>query len=363
MQKNSPKVLLVTVRADLGGGPKHVDILLDKISYPVYVACPKDEPYYSIWKNHPKVEGVEVVPHRKLTPEALLRVAAFCRNKQIDIVHSHGKGAGIYSRLLKLLVPGLRVIHTYHGVSTTVTGLKRLLYYGVEKALYPLTDRFINVSYGERDYCVNAGILKPQRSAVIYNGIEPLERIAQPEGAKENTPSFVVATLSRFDHQKNMQETFAIAKHLREYRQIRFLWIGDGEDRVALEQAAQREGLTNITFAGFRQDIPKLLSEADVYLTTSRHEGLPFALIEAFSLKIPVVASDVVGNNEVVTHGVNGFLYPLGSIAEGAGSLLKLMEDQPTYQRFSADAYASFRLKYSATKMVREIENIYQMAI
>lgn len=358
--KNNRSVLLITVRADFGGGPKHIDVLLSKISYPVYIACPRDDPYYAIWKQHPKVMGIIVIPHRKFTAQALLKIAAACYRYNIKLVHSHGKGAGIYSRTLKLLRPSIKVIHTYHGITASKRGIQRLVYFGIEKILSPLTNQFISVSHGERDYCIGIGILPPAKSSVIHNGIEPLERVPNASIGEGAEHTFVVATLTRFDYAKNMQEAFAIAECLRKVPQIKFLWIGDGEDKDALEKRALANGLTNIIFVGFQKDIASMLSKADAYLSTSRHEGLPFALLEAFSLGLPVVASDVVGNNEVVEHHKNGFLYELGKPEQAAEYLLQLIRNKEQYQAFSAQAYHAFLTKFSATKMVREIERFYQ---
>ena len=111
------KILLVTLRADWGGGPQHVDLLINNISekFEIYVTCPNDKPYYEKWKNNPKVKDIFILPHRKFSFKKLIGLSNFVKNHNIEIIHSHGKGAGIYSRLLKLFNYNLKIIHTLHG--------------------------------------------------------------------------------------------------------------------------------------------------------------------------------------------------------------------------------------------------------
>ena len=118
----------------------------------------------------------------------------------------------------------------------------------------------------------------------------------------------VVTTISRFDYAKNMSLAYEIAKNFKDNSSIVFLWLGDGDDRIKFESMAQKDG-ANIIFTGFADEVPAYLSATDIYLSTSRWEGLPYALIEAQSLGIPIVATNVVGNNEVVENGKNGFLF------------------------------------------------------
>ncbi|KAA5544747.1 glycosyltransferase [Adhaeribacter rhizoryzae] len=356
------KILLITVRADFGGGPKHVDLLINNISnnFELYVACPPDKPYFELWQNNPKVKSVFQLPHRKFNTSKLTSLAAYCRQNQIGVVHSHGKGAGVYARLLKIMLPSLKVIHTLHGFHIGEYGqLQKQLYFLYEKALAPLTKTFINVSEGEKKQCIDFKLFKPNHSVVIYNAIAPLENKAIPILPKLANKT-VITTISRFDFQKNMELAYEIAKVFKNQPDVAFLWIGDGSDKPKLAALAQREKLQNIYFTGFCDNIAGYLSLTDIYLSTSRWEGLPYALIEAASVGIPIVASDVVGNNEIVEPNNNGFLFNLNSPEEAVAYLKLLVADKDTYAAMSEAAYRIFQKKFRIEAMIAKLESVYE---
>lgn len=360
MKKEIDKILLITVRADYGGGPRHVDVLVENIEKNVYIACPKDKPYFQKWKGAKNVSDICVLPHRKFTLGAFYRLLKFCKRNKIAIIHSHGKGAGFYGRLLKLFLPSLKVIHTYHGVpSGDFNNFKSSFSNAVEKCLVPLTTKFINVSYSEQNECYRKGILPRNKSSVIYNGIRSLKKHYKSINPIHVNEKFVVTSISRFDYQKNMAQSLSIAEQLKGYSKIVFLWIGDGNDRLFLESEAKKKGLHNIIFTGFRTDIDYLLTQTNLCLSTSRWEGLPIALIEATSLGIPIVASDVVGNNEVVENGENGYLFPQEDIDAACNNILKLYNDKELYKRMSSTALNRYHTYFTSEKMIKSLENIY----
>lgn len=355
-------ILHISVRADYGGGPRHLDVVLHNTSYKVYVACPQDKPYYSTWNNLPKVKDICTIPHRKFTLSAFYRLLRFCKKNQISVIHSHGKGAGIYSRFLKAFLPSVKVIHTYHGVGGFfLSGIKSKLSLLVERKLAILTDLAINVSFSEQSESKNIKLLPRSGSTVIYNGIEALSSKAHSDVPLQiDHEQFIITTLSRFDYPKNMSACFDIALKLSNNKNLTFLWIGDGEDKAYLEKKAHDLGLSNIVFTGFRTDINYLLSKTDLYLSTSRWEGLPIALIEAASLGIPIVASDVVGNNEVVESGENGLLYPLKDTDLACKYILDLYKNQKVYKEMSDAAIKRYHTYFTSEKMIESLENVYK---
>ncbi|WP_242927111.1 glycosyltransferase [Pontibacter vulgaris] len=354
-------ILLITVRADHGGGPRHVDLLINNITsnYRIFVACPADKPYFEEWKGNNVVEDIFLLPHRKFKSKYLIKLANYIAANNITIVHSHGKGAGVYARLLKLFNANLKVIHTFHGVHTMNYGsAARKVYHVYERIANKLTDKFINVSYGERDICLANKYLTLDKQVTIYNGVPDLAAL-DIEDDPSHKQKFRVVTLSRFDIQKNMHLAFEIAKLLQSNSGIEFLWVGDGEDKEALEREAEKEGINNIIFTGFSKEPEVYLKSAHLYLSTSRWEGLPLALIEAASLSIPIVATDVTGNNEVVQNGVNGYLYEPNSPAAAAKRILDLSLDKGTYKSLAINSRTIYENYFTVDKMVASTEQVY----
>ncbi len=354
------KILLITLRSDYGGGPQHVDLIINNLSseFEIFLACPNDKPYYEQWKNNKKVQNIYELPHRKFTLKKLFGLNQFIKENYITIVHSHGKGAGIYSRLLKLLNPKLKIIHTLHGFHIQEYGtLKKYSYIYIERFLTLLTNRFINVSDGEKAICLNFNIFKTFQSEVIYNGIKQIEAVENAKQKLNLQNKIVITTISRFDYQKNMFFGYEIAKRFKDNKNIVFLWLGDGDDKNKLEQKAKEE-CVNIIFTGFTKEIALYLSATDIYLSTSRWEGLPYALIEAQSLGLPIVATNVVGNNEVVLHDENGFLFE--SADEAYDNISKLIENNSLYDDFSYEAKQNFKDKFEIKIMIEKTENMYR---
>jgi glycosyltransferase involved in cell wall biosynthesis len=359
------RVLLITARADVGGGPYHVDLLARHLPADIerFVACPDEAPYAALWKHDPAVRGVVFIPRRRFSVISLLKLATACRQWRVDIVHSHGKGAGVYSRLLKLLCPGLKVIHTFHGVHVGQYGpVTKAVYLAVERVLRRLTDVFVNVSQEEQAQCVAYGMSTLETSHVVYNGLPPLEmpaRNAFPDLVDESRP--VVLTLARFEHQKNMPLAFDIATLAsKTHPDWLFVWAGDGPGRATLERRARDEHLTSIRFLGFTDRRADLLAAADVFLSSSLWEGLPYALIEACSTGVPIVASRVTGNDEVVVPGRNGFLYPVDRPDQAVAMIGEILADSRLAERLSTGGREVFGKKFSLEKSIDQLASLYR---
>lgn len=351
----SMNILLITVRSDFGGGPRHVNQLLKSLSndIDIYMAYPQGgEPYGVKWAKENRIKGYCEIPYRRFSIKALYRLKTFVKQHKIDIVHSHGNGAGVYSRLLKLTCSNIKVIHTFHGISDVYSSkIKLYISYFVGRILSPLANTYIAVSNGEKKMAIERHFSKDSNTKVIYNGIAA--KIS--EKAKNQTRTIKIVTLSRFDYQKNMQSMFRIAERVKDLP-VHFTWVGDGEDREELEKKAQEENL-NIKFTGFSSQPMNYLIQADWYISTSRFEGLPYALIEAASVGLPIIASNVKGNNEVVRNGYNGFLFE--SENEAVDLISHIVNGNIDYNTLSRNAICYYQENFTLETMIKKTEEVY----
>ena len=351
------KILYITVRSDFGGGPRHVGQLIDNMpnDMDIYMAYPKGgDPYGKIWDNCSSIKGVCHIPYRKFSIKSLFELRKIVITNKIDIVHSHGNGGGLYSRMLKLLGCKIKVVHTFHGITDNYTNrLKGLANKISGKILKHLTDSFILVSKGELDIGIRLNVLARERSYVIYNGIA----IPPAHDDRECKNTFDIVSLSRFDYQKNMDLSLEIARIFKENKDIRFVWVGNGTDYERLKAKSEKERL-NIVFTGFSKEPYKYLESSDIYLSSSRFEGLPYALIEAASVGLPIIATDVVGNNEVVVNGKTGYLY---TTVEDAVSKITYLFDNPSIRRcMSKESENFFRQNFTIGKMIDSLVTVYK---
>ena len=349
-------ILFITVRSDYGGGPRHIDQLINLLppSYTIYIACPqKGEPYSIKWGDNNRIKKIMYIPYRKFSCKVLFELRKFVLDNEIGIIHSHGNGAGIYSRLLKIIYPKIKVIHTFHGISDNYSSkMKFFISYIIGQLLAPFANKYIAVSNGEKNMAIKRKFSNKTNTVVIYNGIEDTNAFSKTE---MQSPIRIVS-ISRFDYQKNMDSFFRIATAVKKIP-IQFIWVGDGEDKNRLESLSVQNNI-NIKFIGFSKTPMKYLKESDWYMSTSRFEGLPYALIEAASVGLPIIASDVKGNNEVAINGYNGYLFK--SEEEAINIIKNIVNGSFNYKKLSENSITLFKEHFSDARMISKLIKLYQ---
>jgi glycosyltransferase involved in cell wall biosynthesis len=114
---------------------------------------------------------------------------------------------------------------------------------------------------------------------------------------------------------------------------LEFLLIGEGEERKEAEELIRKSANSNVKLIGYKANIDEYLLATDVYLSTSLWEGLPYTLIEAARAGLPIVASNVTGNNEVAIHDYNGFLFDLNDLDSAADRIKHLYNSKSEVRR------------------------------
>lgn len=358
------RVLMISVRSDHGGGPRHMELLMRNLSeaHEVHVACPDDPPYGRRLREL-AFERAITIPHRRFRLNSALALASYVRRSGVQVIHTHGKGAALYGRFAAALT-GTPCVHTPHGVHVGSYGPLTLKLY---RAYENLTSRWISrLLYVSTDECLSAKEHQLWMSVphqVIQNGVDDLSEASRVVmrscwrrslGIKDDT--FVVVTISRFDYQKNMSEAFGIAKALPA---VTFVWIGDGEERAQLELMATLAGITNIIFVGAMDNPMAALAGADVYLSTSRWEGMPLAVLEAMASRLAVIASDVPGNRELVSASGGGLLYQLGNLDEAVRSLSLILSDGNRRNSMGERGRDAQRRAYSTKRQASSVAAVY----
>lgn len=254
---------------------------------------------------------------------ALPRITAFARQQKICLLHAHLTAAGLYGGLAARRL-GLPALFTIHGQLSHRLPL-RWVERGVRQ-LFPLL-----VAVGRQvEQETKSNLLAPGRRQVlqVYNGIDTA--YWQPPPTRDAARSELCITMvANFFREKDHTTAIEAFRRLQQRCQarIRLQLVGAGEGRSAVERQVGELGLTNVEFLGAVDDIRAILTQTDIALLASFSEGISLAVLEAMAMALPVVASDVGGMREVLTHSLEGLLVPPGDPESLCGALAKLVQD------------------------------------
>jgi len=357
--KAKPRVLIITARADFGGGPEYVYRLISALhgSIDFFVACPDDFPYRTRYEEIVGSERILIIPHRKFELRSLFNLIKFAKQNKINVIHSHGKGAGIYSRPAALL-SGTKCVHAFHGLHMGEYGaLGKILYLTLERVLALLTEKIIATSVSEKETFLSHRITSEDKIVFILNGVA--EAPVKTSGMKSGRLN--VVTVTRFDYAKNallMVDVIQAIANLGFADKFHFTFVGDGEDREVVQDRL-KDMPVSVEFTGFIDDPGDYYSVAFCYISTSRWEGMPLAVLEAMSYGVPVIATNVRGNRDAVISGENGFLFDESAPADAADHLCRIAEDELLWKKLSENSVKLCNEKFSYNNTARLNSDLY----
>jgi len=346
--------------------------------------------------------GTHVVAdlRREIAPRAdrraLGRLGGLVRELRPDIVHTHSSKAGALGRLAawrereraRARGPGWRcgIVHTVHGppfmpvegsVARRVAGRARNgLYAAVERAAARRCDVIVSVADAMTRQFRERGIGAPGQYVTVYSGME-VERYLEPEAGATRADvrarlgigadEFVVGTVGRLAEHKGHDDVLtALGGELRGGVAWRLLWVGDGWWRGRLEERARRMGVAErVTITGMvpSESVAGMIRAMDVLAHPSAREGLPRAVPQALLCGVPVVAYDVDGTGEACVEGRTGRLVRGGDVAGLGAALRWTRENREEAAALAARGRELCRERFSAERMVRELEGVYARAL
>ena len=359
------RILFIIPTLDRSGAEKQLTLLATRLprdEFQVEVcALTRGGPYEA----ELRAAGIPVTvlgKRLKLDPVAALRLSRLIGRGKFDIVHTwlfaanwHGR-AMAWLRGVPILVASERCADEWKG-SLELT---------LDRVLAPRTDAIVVNSRAVLDFYGSHGV-DPSKLVLIPNGIMPdappvIDRAAVLQEFDVEPDAQVLGYVGRLWPQKRVRDAIWAVEVIRNIKpKIMLLVIGDGPERMDLIDYAEKVEIDDrIRFLGHREDVPRLMAAMDVLVLPSEFEGMPNSVMEAMNAGLPVVASNIPGNNELVVEGETGFLVPIGDTKALASRVNQILDDGVLRARLGQAGQRRVRDLFAVEKMVGAHATLYR---
>ncbi len=288
------------------------------------------------------------------------------KNNHLDLLHvhyaiPHASAAYMAKQILAEQGIAIPFITTLHGTDITLVG-KDKTYAPVVSFSINQSDAITAVSNNLRDETY-ANFKIEKEIDVIYNfvdierfkkkPIDAFKKAIAPDGEK------VILHASNFRKVKRIADVIYTYNQIKKAIPSKLLLVGDGPERPMAEELCRELGIFEETrFVGKQQDMEEIYAIADLFLLPSEYESFGLAALEAMAAGAPVIATNAGGLPEIVIEGENGFLSPVGDVANMSKNAIKILSNENTLEKFK-DAAKAQALKFAINNIVPQYEALY----
>lgn len=309
------------------------------------------------------IETYRIEMRSRYDLRAARRLAALCRRLNIDLIHTHYLRENYIAMLAQCYGSKAKVAYTNHFIlqNNLVTRVSN-------RIMNPLEAGVIAVCNRGKEMMISNGVAA-SKIRVLFNAVDP-EYWRKPEastlrgelGISEDT--FVLLCASRFAHDKGhsyLVRTMAELKNLTDRKFICIL-AGDGPLLDEIKKLTTEMNLEkDILFIGFRKDIKNLFTGSNLYFNSSEHEASSFLILEALAAGLPVVATDMGGNNDIINEKTGcGRLVKYEDAPGTAREIKKIMDDENLLNELRQNAFKAVQENFNLVKMANQTYNFYE---
>lgn len=294
---------------------------------------------------------------------AAKKLAAYCKEHRIDVIHAQYPRENYIALLSKLFYAKVKVVYTCHLTLPT-----NKAWYFTNKMMTPHNHHIISVCKEGRDIMVANGV-DAKKISVIYNGVIPNDnRIKNTQLKAELGLAYdtkLLTIMARYAPMKGLDFLVDVIAELQKKTDVPFAVAiaGDGELYDAIADRIRSAGLGDVIFQlGYRTDANTILNGSDIYLNTSRdQEALSFAILEAMNAGLPVVATNVGGNADLVLgHDLTcGYITEFGDISGFAEAIRDLLENGQKRTTYSETAREKIRRVFDLNNLIEDVYKTY----
>lgn len=360
-----PRVARIVSYLPVGGVEKRLLAVLKRLKdeFDVEVIC-----IHSRGKLAPLFEEagipVTVIPFKgRLHPVSLYKLASYLRKNRVDIVHTHMYRPNISGTLAARLAKVPVVISNVHNVDHWDTPRQVFM----DRLFHTLRDRIIAVSHAVRNDILKKSKAPPEKTVVIYNGINMEDFSPKEEdifwlrrSLKLPREAFVVSLIARLVPAKSHKNLFKAVSHIEKIsKNILALIVGGGGYRSELEKVAKELGLERVWFLGERSDVPLLLKITNLSVLPSSKEGFSNVILESMAAGTPVVASEVGGAREAIEPFHTGVLVKYGDVESLQAVILGLLGSPRNRISIKTKARKMVEKRFSIEEMAAQTKRLY----
>jgi glycosyltransferase involved in cell wall biosynthesis len=363
------KILECIRQGQVGGGESHLLSLVENLDRSLF------EPVVLSFTDGPMIDRLrqmQVPVHiiHTTKPFDVTRWGAvknLLKEQRIDLIHAHGTRANsnVLWAAKSLNIPVIYTVHgwSFHPDQNAV--VRRIRIMG-ERYLTSRSD--LNISVSASNQQTGKQYMPSFDSIVINNGID-LQKFDPTRTYKDIREEFgidpdtvLILFIARFTlHKQPLSLIRAFGDAVKTNPNMRLLMVGDGDQKEEAVKMITESGLAGkISLSPFRQDVPDVLAAADIFVLPSLWEGLPIGLLEAMAMGKAVIASNVDGTSEILSHGENGWLVETDQLVPRLSeALVSLSVDENKRKEFGQKAISTVSERFNAANMTRHIERKY----
>lgn len=316
-----------------------------------------------------EVTSYPLFDHPPYTLALATKMFEVAEEASLDLLHVHYAIPHSVSALLARMMAlprRLPFITTLHGTDITLVGNDRS-YLPITRFSIEQSDGVTAISHYLRDRTVKEFDVKRPIEVIpnfvncdLYKRCD--DAAARARWAPDGEP--ILMHLSNFRPVKRVTDVVEIFALVREKIPAKLVLMGDGPDRGAAEYIARKKRLSkDVFFLGKQDHVQEKLGLADLFLLPSDSESFGLAALEAMACQVPVVATDVGGLPEVVTHGIDGYLFEPRDVAAGAKFALDILTRPDRGRMMGEMARASARRKYCSNDIIPLYERYYEKVL
>lgn len=359
-ESNKPKVMQhYNVNQINNGGPATGALLLMQSEL-------KDKYSFVHLKQYTGVEGFGI--------RLLSNLYKQIKKESPDILHIRGlQSDGFYGVLAGRLAGCKRIVISVHGIYSDTIGIRGLKRWVFKNIIETYALRNADLAYCVCEYAANRPFIRKNTKHLygfIHNAAPVFASYSKSNVRKEirtelnlSDNDIVIVTVGRVTIDKGFKTLLNTIIDLKFYSDIKFIIVGDGGFLSTMKDRKTELKLNNLYLLGKRSDVPKILLSSDIFVFPTLHENLSNALLEASEAGLPIIATKVGGNPEVVKDSISGFLVEPNDHKSMTRKILELYKDKSLREKMGSQAQANVRIDFSQKKIFSEIDNVYNFLL